>query len=142
MGEEKRHIERKERDEKRDRDRDENGDTKRGKTSTITKRKSKITVGGIKHKNVNVPEKTFDLKNHSGERIRTYIGNDDILNIENRPRQKLLVCELDVPKRIFVHTKTKKKDGRGEFIVETKETELDLAKVEMKEYLKEEVKKQ
>ena len=149
MGEERRHIERKDRDEKRDRDRDEkrdrdrdeNVENQKDKRSTITKQKSKITVGAMKHKNENVPEKSFDLENHSGERIRIYIGNDDLLNIETRPRQKLLVCELDVPKKIIVHTKTKKKDDQGEFIVETKETERDLATVEVKEYLEKEVKK-
>ena len=116
------------------------GDEETGKASTITKAGSRVTVGAMKHKNENIPEKSFDLKNHDGERIRVYIGNDGQLNTESRPRQKLLVCELDVPERIFVHTKTKKKDENGEFIIETKEKELDLAKVELKEYLESEVK--
>jgi len=104
---------------------------------TITKSGSKVTVGATEYEEVNVPEKSFDLQDYKGERIRVHIGNDYKYTIETRPKQKLLICELDIPKREYVHTKTAEKDEKGEYIIETKEKELDLSKVEMKEYPKE-----
>ena len=104
---------------------------------TITKVSSKITVGAMKYEGKNIAKKIFDLKGHEGERIRVYVGNDNKLTIETRPTQKLLVCELDIPEKQYEHTKTTKKDDRGEYIIETKEKELKLEEVEMKEYLKE-----
>ena len=103
----------------------------------ITKAGSKITVGAME----GIAKKTYDLKEHRDERIRVHIGNDNKLTIESRQTQKLLICELDVPKKDWTHTKTTKKDENGEFIIETKEKELDLSKAEIKEYLEEEVKK-
>ena len=91
----------------------------------------------MKHEGKSIAEQTFDLKGHEGERIRVYIGNDDRYTIESRPTQKLLICELDVPEKEYVHTKTAKKDDNGEYIIETKEKELKLEEVKMKEYLKE-----
>ena len=88
--------------------------------------------------------KTFDLKGYKGERIRVHIDNDNTLTIESRPTQKLLVCELDIPEKVLVHTKTTKKDENGDYIIKTTEKALNLSKVEMKEYLdleEEEVKK-
>ena len=102
---------------------------------TITKTGTKVTIGAIEYKGKSILGELFDLKEHKGERIRVYIGNDNKLTIESRPTQKLLVCELDVPKREYIHIKTTKKDEKGEYIIETKEKELDLSKVEMKEYL-------
>ena len=105
----------------------------------ITKAGSKITVGAME----GITKKTYDLKEHKGERIRVHIDNDNTLTIESRPTQKLLVCELDIPEIDWVHTKTTKKDENGEFIIKTEEKALDFSKVEMKEYLdlEEEVKK-
>ena len=111
--------------------------------STITKSGSKITIGAMEYADKSILAKTFDLKERKGERIRVHIGDDNKLTIESRQTQKLLICELDVPKKDWVHAKTTKKDENGEYIVETTEKELDLSKVEMKEYLdlEEEVKK-
>jgi len=104
---------------------------------TITKSGSKVTVGVMEYAGIHIPGKAFDLKSHNGERIRVHINNDNKLTIETKPTQKLLVCELDIPKREYIHTKTTEKDDRGEYIIDTKEKELDLSKVEMKEYPKE-----
>ena len=104
---------------------------------TITKIGSKVTIGAIEYKGKSILGKIFDLKEHKGERIRVHINNDNKLIIESRPTQKLLVCELDIPKRGYIHTKTTEKDEKGEYIIETKEKELKLEEVEMKEYLKE-----
>ena len=109
--------------------------------TTIIKSNSKVTIGAMEYKGESIPSKTFDLKEHKGERIRVHIDNDNKLTIESRPTQKLLVCELNIPAIELVHTKTTKKDENGEYIIETKEKALDLSKVEMKEYLEEEVKK-
>ena len=107
----------------------------------ITKTGSKVTIGAIEYKGKSILGKIFDLKEHKGERIRVHINNDNKLIIESRPTQKLLVCELDIPKREFIHTKTTEKDEKGEYIIETTEKELKLEEVEMKEYLKKEVEK-
>ena len=102
---------------------------------TIIKSNSKVTIGAMRYADKSILAKTFDLKERKGERIRVHIGNDNKLTIESRPIQKLLICELDIPEIDWVHTKTTKKDENGEFIIETKEKELDLSKVEIKEYL-------
>ena len=104
---------------------------------------SKITVGAMEYEGESILSRIFDLKGHEGERVRVHIDNDNTLTIESRPTQKLLICELDIPEKILVHTKTTKKDENGEFIIKTEEKALDLSKVEMKEYLdlEEEVKK-
>jgi hypothetical protein len=110
---------------------------------TITKSGSKITIGAMKHEGKSIIKKIFDLKGHEGERVRVHIDNDGKYTVESRPTQKLLICELDIPEKVLVHTKTTKKDENGEFIIKTEEKTLDLSKVEMKEYLdlEEEVKK-
>lgn len=104
---------------------------------TITKSNSKLTVGMMEYEGESTLGEIFDLKEHKGERIRVHIDNDNKLTIKSRPTQKLLICELDIPEIELVHTKTTKKDENGEYIIETTEKELDLSKVEMKEYLKE-----
>ena len=104
---------------------------------TITKSNSKLTVGTMEYEGESILGEIFDLKKHKGERIRVHIGNDDKLTIESRPTQKLLICELDIPEMELIHTKTAEKDENGEYIIETKEKELKLEEVEMKEYLKE-----
>ena len=108
---------------------------------TITKLGSKITVGIIKYKSKNIEKKTFDLKGHEGERIRVHIDTDNKLTIESKPKQEEIICELDVPEKQYEHIKTTKKDDRGEYIIETKEKELKLEEVDMKEYPKEEIMK-
>ena len=95
----------------------------------------------MEYEGKNIAKEIFDLKGHEGERIRVHIDNDNKLTIDSRPTQKLLICELDIPEIELVHTKTTKKDENGEFIIKTEEKALDLSKVEMKEYLEEEVKK-
>ncbi len=104
---------------------------------TITKSGSKVTVGVMEYAGIHIPGKAFDLKSHNGERIRVHINNDNKLTIETKPTQKLLVCELDIPERKYIHTKTAEKDEKGEYIIETKEKELKLEEIEMKEYPKE-----
>jgi len=107
----------------------------------VTKAGSKITIGAMEYDAKSISAKMFDLQSHKGERIRVHIGEDNKLTVESRPAQKLLICELDVPQREYVHTQTTKKDDNGEYIIETKEKVLDLSKVEIKKYLEEEVKK-
>jgi len=102
--------------------------------TAITRSGSKIMVGAMEHEGKSIAEQTFNIKGHEGERIRVYIGNDDKYTIESRPTQKLLICELDIPKKEYVHTKTTEKDENGEYIIETKEKDLRLEKIEMKEY--------
>lgn len=108
---------------------------------TIIKLGSKLTIGVMEHEGKSIAEKPFDLKGHEGERVRVHIGNDNKYTIKIKSTQKLLICELDIPKRVYVHTKTSKKDERGEFIIETKEKKMELSIVKMKEYLKEEMMK-
>lgn len=104
---------------------------------TITKSGSKITVGAMKYEGKSIAKQTIELKGHKGERVRVHVGNDYKYNIESKTTQKLLVCELNIPEKEYTHTKTTKKDDKGEYIIETKEKELKLEEVEMKEYLKE-----
>jgi hypothetical protein len=104
---------------------------------TITKSGSKITVGSMNHEGGNITKKIFDLKDHKNERVRVHIDTDDKYTIETKSRQKLLVCELDIPKRKYIHTG---KVVNGESITESSEMELKLSEIYMKEYLKEEEK--
>lgn len=104
--------------------------------STITKSGSKLTVGSMDYEGKNVAKKIFDLKDHKGERVRVHIDTDCEYTIVTNPRQKLLVCEMDIPMREYVHTQ---KVVDGETIVESKEKALKLEKVIMIDYLKEEV---
>jgi len=104
---------------------------------TITRSGSKLTVGAMKYEDKSIAKKIFDLKGLEGERVRVHIDNDGKYTIESRQTQKLLVCELDIPEKEYVYIKTTEKDENGEYIIETKEKELELEKVGMKEYLKE-----
>ncbi|AJP62061.1 hypothetical protein [ANMV-1 virus] len=79
-----------------------------------------------------IAKKIFDLKDHEGETIRVHIGLDDRYSIETKPTQKLLVCELEVPEREYTRTK---KIVAGETVVESKEKELKLEGVTLKNYL-------
>lgn len=106
--------------------------------ATITKSGSKLTVGTMKHEGKNIAKRIFDLKDHRGERVRVYIDTDGKYTIETKVRQKLLVCEFDVPEQEFVRTE---KVVAGESVVESKEKELRLEEIKMKEYLKEVEKK-
>lgn len=100
----------------------------------ITKTGSKITTGAMKYKSKNVAQRIFDLKEHTGERIRVHIDTSGKYTLGIKPRQGLLVCELDVPKREFEHTE---KVVDGETVIESKEKALKLEEITMKEYLKE-----
>lgn len=100
----------------------------------ITKSGSKLTVGAMNHDNKPVAKMIFDLKEHKGERIRVHIGTDGKYTVATKARQKLLVCELDLPERKYVHTQ---KIVGGEPVVESKEQELKLGEITMIEYLKE-----
>jgi hypothetical protein len=104
---------------------------------TITKSGSKITIGAMKHEGKSIIKKIFDLKGHEGERVRVHIDNDGKYTVESRPTQKLLVCELDVPTKKIISVDTGKKDEFEQPIMESKEQEVDLSKVEIKEYPKE-----
>ena len=104
---------------------------------TIIKLGSKIVIGVLKHKDKNIAKRTFDLKGHESERVRVHIDNDNKLTIETKPTQKLLVCELDVPTKKIISVDTGKKDEFDQPIMESKEQELNLSEVVMKEYLKE-----
>jgi hypothetical protein len=104
----------------------------------ITKSGSKLTVGAVDYESKNIAKKIFDLKGHKGERIRVHIGTDGKYTVETKPRQKLLICEIDVPEREYIRTE---KVVNGEAITESSEEELELGRVAMKEYLKEVIKK-
>lgn len=101
------------------------------------KSNSKVTIGAMEYEGESILSKIFDLKGHEGERIRVHIGDDNKLTIETRPTQKLLVCELDVPTKKTISVDTGKKDEFEQPIMESKEQEVDLSKVEIKEYPKE-----
>jgi hypothetical protein len=100
----------------------------------ITKSGSKLTVGAMNYKGKTIAKKIFDLTDHKGERVRIHIGKEGEYTKEIRPRQELLICELDVPKRELEHTE---KIVAGETVVESKEKELKLGEITMIEYLKE-----
>lgn len=102
--------------------------------AAITKSDSKLTVGAMNHESKNIAKKIFDLEDHKGERVRVHIDPDGKYTIETKSRQKLLVCELDIPERKYVHTV---KIVDGETIVESSEKELKLEEIPMTEYVKE-----
>ena len=102
---------------------------------TVTKSGSKLTVGAMKYEGKNITRRVFDLKDHKGERVRVHIDTDGLYSVEIKPRQNLLVCELDIPEREFTHTET---IVDGETVTESKEKALKLEELTMKEYLKEE----
>jgi hypothetical protein len=84
--------------------------------TTITKSGSKLTVGAMEHEGENIAKGIFDLKSHTGERIRVHIGADGKYTIGTNSRQKLRICELDVPERKYIHTE---KIVNGETVVES-----------------------
>lgn len=101
--------------------------------SSITKSGSKLTVGAMNYEGKIVTKRIFDLKEHKGERVRVHIDTDGKYTIEMKSKQKLLVCEIDVPMREYVHTE---RIVDGETIVESNEKELKLGGIAMMEYLK------
>ena len=103
--------------------------------ATITRSGSKLTVEAMKHENANIAKRIFDLSDHKGERVRVHIDTEGKYTVETKPRQALLVCELDVPMREYTHTV---KIVAGETVVESKEKALKLEEIKMIEYLKEE----
>ena len=107
--------------------------------TAITKSGSKLTVGAMVYKVKPIAKRIFDLKDHKGERVRVHIDMDGKYTIGIKSRQELLVCEIDVPEREYVHTE---KIIDGETIVESNEKEQKLGGIAMIEYLKEVIEKQ
>ena len=105
--------------------------------TSITKSGSKLTVGTMNYESKIVTKRIFDLKEHKGERVRVHIDTDGKYTIEMKSKQKLLVCEIDVPECEYVHTE---KIVDGETIVESKEKELKLGGIAMIDYIKEVIK--
>ena len=103
---------------------------------TIVKSDSKLTVGAMDYKSKNIAKRILDLKDHKGERVRVHIDTEGKYTIDIKSRQELLVCEIDVPEREYVHTE---KIVDGETVVESSEKELKLGGIAMAEYLKKEV---
>ena len=99
---------------------------------------SKLTVQAMKNKGESVADKMFDFKGHEGERARVHIGEDNKFTIETRARQNLLICELNIPKKVFVQVDSGGVDDFGKPIFESREKDLDITKVSLKEYMKEE----
>ena len=99
----------------------------------ITKAGSKLAVGAMNHENNHIAKKIFDLKGHVGERVRVHIDTEGRYTVKTNPRQKLLVCEIDIPARKYVHTQ---KVVHGITVVESKEKELKLGEIHMIEYQK------
>ena len=106
--------------------------------ATITRSGSKISTGAMKYESKNIAKRIFDLSDHKGERVRVHIDTEGKYTVETKPRQVLLVCELDVPMREYTHTV---RIVAGETVVESKEKALKLEEIKMIEYLKEEGKK-
>ena len=104
--------------------------------STVTKSGSKLTVEAMDYKTKAVAKRIFDLNDHKGERVRVHINTDGRYTIDIKSRQNLLVCEIDVPEREYVHTE---RIADGETVVESNEKELKLGGIQMIEYLKKEV---
>lgn len=101
---------------------------------SITKSGTKLTVGAMNHESKTIAKKIFDLKDHKGERVRVHIGTDGKYTIATNLRQKLLICELDIPERRWIHTE---KVVNGETVVESNEKELKLGEITMIDYVKE-----
>ena len=101
---------------------------------TITKSDSKLTIEAMEYRGKNIAKKIFDLKDHKGERVRVHIDTEGKYTIETNPRQNLLVCELDIPERKYIHTQ---KVVNGVIVAESKKKELKLEAITMKKYIKE-----
>lgn len=104
----------------------------------LTRSGSELTMQAMKNKGENVAGKMFDFKGHEGERARVHIGEDNKFTIETRARQSLLICELNIPKKVFVQVDSGEVDDFGKPIFESREKDLDITKVSLKEYMKEE----
>jgi hypothetical protein len=98
---------------------------------------SKLAMQAMKNKGENVAGKIFDFKGHEGERARVHIGEEGKFTIETRARQSLLICELDIPKRVFMQVDSGEVDDFGDHIFESREKDLDITKVMLKEYVNE-----
>lgn len=97
----------------------------------------KLAVPTMANKGKSVTGKTFNFKGHEGERARVHIGEDGKFTIETRPRHSLLVCELDIPEKVFTRVDSGEVDDFGEHIFESREKDLDITKVTLKEYMRE-----
>ena len=102
--------------------------------TTITKSGSKLTVGAMNYVGESIAKKVFDLKDNKGERVRVHIDTDGEYTIRTNSRQNLLVCELDIPEREYIHTE---KIEDGVTIVESSEKELKLGGISMIKYVNE-----
>jgi hypothetical protein len=97
-----------------------------------------LTIGATNYDNEDIQKEVFDLKDHKCKRLRIHINIDGKYSLETRPRQKLLICEMDIPKRKYRYIE---KVVNGETVTESEEIKLELEKISMKEYLKETKKK-
>ena len=100
---------------------------------------SKLTVQPMKNNGKNVTGKIFDFKGHEGERARVHITKDGKFTIETRANQSLLICELNIPKKVFLQVDSGEVDDFGEPIFKSEEKALDITKVTLKEYVNTEV---
>jgi hypothetical protein len=105
---------------------------------TILRSGSELTIEVTDYKSRSVAKKTFNLNERRGERVRVHINTNGEYSIETKPRQNLLVCELDIPARKYVYTE---KIVDGETVVESSENELKLEEITMIKHLKEVIKK-
>lgn len=96
---------------------------------------SELTMPAMTNKGKSITGKVFDFKSHEGERVRVHIGEDDKFTIETRVRQNLLICELDVPQKIFLQVDSGEVDEFGKPMLVSKEKDLDITKVTLKEYV-------
>ena len=96
---------------------------------------SELAIPAMKNNGKTITEKIFDFKGHEGERARVHIGEDGKFTIETRARQNLLICELDIPKKIFLQVDSGEVDELGDPIFESQEKELDITEVTLKEYV-------
>lgn len=108
----------------------------------IEKKGSRLTIGAMKFEGLNVAKKSFDLKNYAGKRIRVHIGIDGKYTIAEKARQKLLICELEVPTRSFESEEMGELGGDGKKEYRSVPKIIQLDNVPLKKYVAvEEIKK-
>jgi hypothetical protein len=100
----------------------------------ITTKGSRLVIGAMKYDGKDVAEKKFDLESRKGETIRVHIDIDNEYTIDIKPRQKVLVCELDVPKQSFESKDTGKIDSEGKKIYKAVRRKVKLSGVQLKKY--------
>jgi hypothetical protein len=100
----------------------------------ITKKGSRLVMGTMKYDGKDLAEKKFDLESHKGETIRVHIDTDNEYTLDIKPRQKVLVCELDVPKQSFESKDTGEIDSEGKKIYIAVRKKVKLNNVPLKKY--------